>query len=236
MWVRFHSTPSLWQRYLLSQYCGIRPPYVIKLKDHVSPTWRRMLQARHDAELGIRWSLGQGDISFWFDTWLPYGPLSNLYVIKGPSDRKVSWFFEHDNWFIEKLLSVVPHHNVDQILNVPICTSSSDELIWLASLNGIFSSKSAWEFIRQRDVSVEIYRGCWYKLRIPTISIFCWRWLRRRILTDDCLKWRAFHIASKCQFCEHEETFLHLFFHCSHALSVWRSWKSTGHIKEAIPF
>lgn len=132
-----------------------------------------MLKVRYVTELGVRWSIDGGDISFWYDAWFPEGLLADLCLVKGPPDRKVSWFLEDDQWFIERLIQVIPLNLVELIVNVPIALGKNDGLILLPASNGLFSSKLAWEHIRNRAPETTILKGCWSKFIMPTISIFC---------------------------------------------------------------
>ncbi|KZV34538.1 hypothetical protein F511_21355 [Dorcoceras hygrometricum] len=43
------------------------------------------------------------------------------------------------------------------------------------------------------------------------MSLFAWRWIQRKIPTDDVLKKRGFSLGSKCQCCGQEESFDHIF-------------------------
>ncbi|KZV52526.1 hypothetical protein F511_26356 [Dorcoceras hygrometricum] len=53
------------------------------------------------------------------------------------------------------------------------------------------------------------------------MSLFAWRWVQRKIPTDDILKIRGFSMASKCQCCDQEESFAHIFFSGHTATQVW---------------
>ncbi|KZV17661.1 Retrotransposon, unclassified-like protein [Dorcoceras hygrometricum] len=216
-----------------------------------------MIKIRHLAESHIRWSIGEGDISFWFDAWLPTGPLASICEIIGPKDWIVSWFLEQGSWQKERLLLHLDSNIVDQVLQIPVSPYANDMLIWTLTSNGRFNSRSSWESLRQRRPLNDIYTACWSKILSPTISLFAWHWVQCKLPTDDITKRRGISLASKCQFCDQEESFEHLFFSSSiadqawtyfgqlfgisqpHQISNWKistTWRPRGHLRECVPF
>ncbi|KZV49641.1 hypothetical protein F511_08962 [Dorcoceras hygrometricum] len=226
MWVRFRSTDSLWSTFLRRKYCSSSPPAAILPKAHVSPVWRRLMKIKNLAESHIRWNIGKGDLSFWYDSWLNAGPLHTLCEIVGPKDRKVDWFLEHGGWNKDRLeLHLIPSV-LEQVIQTPISPYLDDRLIWKPTSHGRFTSKSVWELVRHRNTPRDIYTACWSKILSPTMSLFAWRWTQRKIPTDDILKSRGVSLASKCQCCEQEESLDHLFFSSSVATQVWTHFGS----------
>ncbi|XP_073133317.1 uncharacterized protein [Henckelia pumila] len=136
---------SLPLRFLLQKYCRTDPPAAVRIMQNISASWRRMMKIRNHAESKIGWRIGDGDISFWFDTWYPDGPLSSLVPIQGHPNRLVSWFMDDRNWNLGRLLLVLPQEVAFRVLEVPIQREAKDNAIWKSSINGRFSIKSAWE-------------------------------------------------------------------------------------------
>ncbi|KZV18919.1 hypothetical protein F511_17825 [Dorcoceras hygrometricum] len=257
MWVRFRANDSLWSKFLHYKYCYNIPPAAVDLKVRISPNWRRLIKIRQLAESHICWSIGRGDLSFWYDLWLPSGPLYTLCDIVGPKDRKVAWLIDEGRWNRARLELLIGADLIEQVLQVPISPFMVDRLIWKPSSHGKFSSKSAWELLRHRDLTKDIFTACWSKLLTPTMSLFVWRWIQRKIPTDDVLQSRGVAMGSKCQCCAQEESFDHVFFTSHIAFHVWSHfgnilgiqqatqvfnwrlenlWKLSGHIQECIPF
>ncbi|XP_073153634.1 uncharacterized protein [Henckelia pumila] len=203
------------------RYCRNESPAHVPLKQEISPTWRRMLKVRDRAESFIGWKIGKGDVSFWFDSWTPNGPLASLVPIQGLSSRLVKWFVEDGNWVANRLLLVVPLDILNLILKVPIHPLDMDRAVWKSTINGVFLSKSAWDVIRHRDSVIDWFHGCWSKLLRPSISIFCWRWFFHRLPVDDILQSRGVALVSACHCCRTSESFDHIFFLGNLARAVW---------------
>ncbi|KAG6472836.1 hypothetical protein ZIOFF_070314 [Zingiber officinale] len=107
------------------------------------------LQMRNVAEEQIRWRLGEGHINFWFDTLLDAGPLFKLCNMVGDPGRSVSSMWDEQGWVLLKLREVLTPDLVVKALDVYILRGEPDLQIWKLSLDGAFSSKSAWRLIRQ---------------------------------------------------------------------------------------
>ena len=73
------------------------------------------------------------------------------------------------------------------------------------------------------DGNTKFVRKYIWKLKVPLkIRIFMWFLQRKVILTKDNLLKRNWQGATKCCFCEHEETIQHLFFDCPFTKVLWR--------------
>ncbi|KAG6488353.1 hypothetical protein ZIOFF_049596 [Zingiber officinale] len=96
----------------------------------------------------------------------------------------------------------------------------------------------------------------WSRLLLPTISVFIWRFFRRRLPVDEILQQRGVCLVSRCQCCEAVESWEHLFYGSPVAGEVWgyfghlfgvgswrameswragTAWSSTGSVREIIP-
>ncbi|KAG6514961.1 hypothetical protein ZIOFF_025337 [Zingiber officinale] len=144
MWCRFREQRTHLSKFLSSMYCGSVSPVVVLLKNKASHCWKRMLQMRNVAEEQIRWRLGEGHINFWFDTLLDAGPLFKLCNMVGDPGRSVSSMWDEQGWVLLKLREVLTPDLVVKALDVYILRGEPDLQIWKLSLDGAFSSKSAW--------------------------------------------------------------------------------------------
>ncbi|KAG6478403.1 hypothetical protein ZIOFF_061845 [Zingiber officinale] len=149
--------------------------------------------------------------------------------------------------------------NVEEVVQ----NGARDCIVWKPFLDEKFTLKSAWKgsWKDQQQVGVGqqqvVWRAVWSKLIFPNISVFVWRFLRKRLPVDEVLQRRGVYLASKCYCCDSVESWDHLFYHGAIALEVWRyfaqlfgvdrflvfenwrrgrSWSYGGHIREAIPF
>ncbi|KAL0289217.1 UNVERIFIED_CONTAM: hypothetical protein Sradi_7079000 [Sesamum radiatum] len=154
-----------------------------------------------------------------------------------------------------------PYHSISSPdYEVPINIYQSDYLHWRLSKNSAFTTKSAWNEIRDQQPVQQFYKSLWSKLIIPNISVFAWRLIHNWIPVDERLKEKGITLASKCLCCEDTETIPHLFLHNAHSLEAWgffaskfqvniphtndivlliQSWKTRlgtkSHIRDVIP-
>ncbi|KAG6534067.1 hypothetical protein ZIOFF_007948 [Zingiber officinale] len=247
-WFRFREQKSFWAIYMSKLYCGGASPCVVPLKRNASPCWRRLVKLRNYGENNIGWIIGNGEINFWYDNWLDSGPLHLFCPIVGNPDSRVVDFICNLGWNVNELQSCVPEQIVDEIKEVALPGGISGEaenveqavqngvrdcIVWKPSLNGKFTMKTAWKGIwkdqQQAGVGQQqaVWRAVWSKLIFPNISIFVWRFLRKRLPVDEVLQRRGVYLASKCYCCDFVESWNHL---------SGRSWSYGGHVREAIPF
>ncbi|XP_073137193.1 uncharacterized protein [Henckelia pumila] len=263
LWFRFRQGSSLWARFLLRKYCRTFSPICAPSRGTISPTWRRLLQIRPRAELGIRWRIGLGDVSFWDDTWLGDAPLSGRCNVRGDRCVHVFSFLLEGDWDFDLLCAVVAPSVAEEIVQIPVLVDEPDATIWIQSTDGAFSVRSAWEQVRPRGSVSDIFTPCWGRWMRPTMSFFLWRFWHRWLPVDEVLQQRGFSLVSKCQCCEMSETFTHIFIDGPIARSVWhffgaifrvripatenfslflsawkrgREWSPGGNVREFIPF
>ncbi|KAL0430780.1 UNVERIFIED_CONTAM: hypothetical protein Sradi_0704000 [Sesamum radiatum] len=71
LWWRVRLNNSLWSQFTISKYCQGFSPSISKLFATDSSIWKRMCTIRTEVQTNIFWSLGDGNVSFWHDWWLP---------------------------------------------------------------------------------------------------------------------------------------------------------------------
>ncbi|WRX13590.1 Reverse transcriptase [Theobroma cacao] len=116
----------------------------------------RYTQIKH-----MRWKIGKGELFFWHDCWMADEPLINCFPAFSSSMTQVCYFFNNNEWDVDKLNTVLLVEMVAEILKIPLNTSSTYVAYWVPTSDGDFTTKSAWEIIQQRD-SVEfmaLHRG-----------------------------------------------------------------------------
>ncbi|KAL0287134.1 UNVERIFIED_CONTAM: putative ribonuclease H protein [Sesamum radiatum] len=187
-------------------------PSISKLFDTDSSIWKRMCTIRTEVQANIFWSLGDGNVSFWHDWWLPEGTLANLVGAQTNLHIPVNWFWHEHEWDRQKLQQAVPQHIINLIMEVPINIYQSDYLHWRLSKNSAFTTKSAWNEIRDQQPVQQFYKSLWSKLIIPNISVFAWRLIHNWIPVDERLKEKGITLASKCLCCEDTKLSLIFFF------------------------
>ncbi|KAL0294569.1 UNVERIFIED_CONTAM: hypothetical protein Sradi_6879600 [Sesamum radiatum] len=120
LWWRVRLNNSLWSQFTISKYCQGFSPSISKLFDTDSSIWKRMCTIRTEVQANIFWSLGDGNVSFWHDWWLPEGTLANLVGAQCNLHIPVNWFWLEHEWDRQKLQQVAPQHIIDLITEVPI--------------------------------------------------------------------------------------------------------------------
>ncbi|XP_042038361.1 uncharacterized protein LOC121784262 [Salvia splendens] len=228
---------------------GIRrlPELVTAFSIKLCPIWRRLTVIRQHVHCFIRWSLGEGKISFWDDVWVRDRPL-RTYCQPGtafPPD-KVSCFLSDGAWHDDKLHELLvryalPAHVLDVIRAVPIEVGGRDVMRWSLTGDGEFSTASAWELIRTRSPRHFDLRMVWNAGLTPTTSVFIWRLLLQKIPVDCHVQSHGISLASKCLCCVSSssvESLQHLFVSIQSARSVrdyFDGWAPTLHISFIIP-
>ncbi|KAK4395943.1 putative ribonuclease H protein [Sesamum angolense] len=172
-------------------------------------SWAKTCFPVADGGLGIRsladyvrafsiklWWRFRGKSSLWSE-YLHGRYCQNLHPTIVPYNRSVS--FWHDNWFGEKPLAQLVHRDTYTMESVRYYwheAGQGDRIVWTESSTGDFSTKSAWEAIRQASP--------------------------RRIPVDARMQQKGFSFPSKCQCCEAEETVSHLFIESAAVQGVWQ--------------
>ncbi|KAL0307283.1 UNVERIFIED_CONTAM: hypothetical protein Sradi_6145600 [Sesamum radiatum] len=108
------------------------------------------------------------------------------------------------------------------ICKIPIAAGQGDKIVWTGSSTGDFSTKSAWEAIRQASPRRQLLADVWHRSLRPTISVFLWRLFQDRIPVDARMRQKGFSFPSKCQCSEAEETVSHLFIESAAVQGMWQ--------------
>lgn len=96
-----------------------------------------------------------------------------------------------------------------------------DTLRWTETSSGQFTTKSAWNTIRETRPTQPIYRFIWSKYIIPTMSSFIWRLVHNWIPVDEICQKKGISLASKCLCCSQVETLTHVFLFDQVAWEAW---------------
>ncbi|KAH0711931.1 hypothetical protein KY289_007890 [Solanum tuberosum] len=176
------------------------------------------MDARNDCEHNIFWKVGNGNLSFWWDNWTNRGALAGLIECDNhPKSIKVSDFIAHNQWNTGKLHEYLPSDFVTHILS-----------IWTSDHTGSFSTKSAWNALRQtNNFSLTNSKICHNKLPFK-VSFHMLRILNNKLATDDSLTRFGMHGPSKCYCCHdgRNEDSNHLFSYSQVARKVWNFFEN----------
>ena len=124
---------------------------------------------------------------------------------------------------------------IDQISMNRLNSNLNDTWVWRADINGIFSTKSAYQVLKDEQASEVQYlafQQLW-DIKIPPRALsFAWRLLWDRLPTKDNLAKRQIQTDSDlCPFCHSKpESASHLFFTCDKIQPRW--WEFLSWVKE----
>ena len=118
-----------------------------------SYAWQSIMKARRVVGLGARWRIGNGrKVIIRKDKWLPnqhssciISPQKNF-----PNNTRVCALIDGNNscWLEDRVRDVFLPHEADSILSLPLShLGADDKLIWTATNNGIYSTKTAYQLL-----------------------------------------------------------------------------------------
>ncbi|KAH0716077.1 hypothetical protein KY284_008982 [Solanum tuberosum] len=176
-----------------NKYCKRNHPYVVmwKIGGGGSQVWKKMLQARELVEHQILWHIRRGSSSLCHDNWTGLG---DLYTITG---EDFEWDNRYENieditnggeWNEEVVREILPTELAEHIIcNIkpPRGRKENDKPCWMLETKGIFSVKSAWNYIRQKEEPNRIYKRIWIKGIPFKIAFLMWRLWKFMIPVDD---------------------------------------------------
>ncbi|KAL0292122.1 UNVERIFIED_CONTAM: putative ribonuclease H protein [Sesamum radiatum] len=221
MWWRFRNQNSLWSHFLLDKYCKGSHPVTVKPSYIASANWKRMCRNRKEAENHLFWSIGKGELSFWFDNWIGDKPLYEILPEHTWNSSPVNAYWENNSWNNSKLQEILPANVVHQISQIPFEADTIDAPVWKLSSSGNFNMKATWNSLRQTRTLQQLSKEIWSPLITPTMSIFIWRLITNKIPVDEKLQEKGFQLASKCTCCDHTESLRHLFIDGTGISRVW---------------
>ncbi|EOY13984.1 RNase H family protein [Theobroma cacao] len=180
-----------------------------------------MLASCSVTEQHIRGRIGRGELFFWHDYWMGDEPLVNRFPSFASSMILVSNFYQNGSWHIGKLNDALLEDVVTEIMKIPIDESRIYEAYWAPTSDGKFTTKSAWEIVRQRHSINFVFYSIWHRSIPLSISFFLWRLFQDWIPVDLRLKSKGFQLVFKCQHCNSKESLFHVMWECPLASQVW---------------
>ncbi|XP_042952307.1 uncharacterized protein LOC122289402 [Carya illinoinensis] len=215
---------SLWSHFFRAKY--LRQNH-ISLVDRGKGTrfWRMVASCIPEVLNLSKWKIKNGNISFWFDKWLDEGPLCNLVPMGDSPILQVTELKMENGWDVVKLHDIVGEELAGKVLEV-LCKSREgvDVLIWTASKDGKFSTKSAWNCVRTTAPKVRWADWVWHPCIPKNISVNMWKFFNNALSVDDRIKSIGIPLASKCDCCVHGayENRDHVLANGDIAKEVWR--------------
>ena len=182
----------------------------------------------------LGWIVGDGQcINVWDDPWLslskqerPMGPPTEASATLSVLDLLLPGTSE---WDVDRVRLVLPEYET-KIRSITLSIMGTPEkLVWLGTKDGIYTAKSGYYAVsvelengNPQDADFDWKKNVWNLDCAPKVKHFAWKLLKRAIPVGERLQERHLDVDPKCKRCEHNESILHLLFHCQYAQEVWQ--------------
>ncbi|CAJ2638086.1 unnamed protein product [Trifolium pratense] len=232
-WNMLASPSAFWVQVLKSKYkCGTDSIPNVNPKQNFSITWRGILAVWKDVVSGMQWNIGNGKrIRFWTDPWLPSGvilqnlaiaPLNQTQLLASVSDLSN----EYGTWRLDLFKKFIPPQFVNQIAGCAPANPllGDDSVSWPLTSNGIFSTKSAYDFLLSHiPTRSAIWTNVWKWEGPHRIRCFLWLLYNDGLKTNDKRARWSMDANDVCPLCSsHIETPLHVLRDCDRSKEVWQ--------------
>lgn len=233
-WLLFSQNSSLWASWMKRKYLGSACYWAVEERPSHSWIWKCLLKIRSLAERFIRASIGDGtSISFWFDSWSPFGPLIKYLGDTCPRDlcvprnATVSAACNVNGWRLPNPRSdhALELHIHLTTVQPPSVSSDPDSYHWLVNGNKFqtFSSAITWEAIRPRENTKDWVKVIWYKGAVPKHVFNMWVANYDRLPTRVRLASWGMPIPTQCCLCsKFPEDRDHLLLTCEYSVVIWK--------------
>ncbi|CAL1397819.1 unnamed protein product [Linum trigynum] len=217
--------------------------------------WQSILFGRQLLAKGLRWQIGNGQTASVLNSnWIPpyqFDPIqANPVVLPEGGDPKVAELIRtgEGRWCDSKISHWFDPPTCKAIKAIPLPRRNiEDKLIWHATVDGMFTVKSAYHLAVTLDRRREGWRSTvsWMDkdswIRIweadipPKLKVFVWQILSRVLPTTEALLERKVQVHPRCPVCwESSETLEHLFLYCPVARALW-DCSGLDYLGEALP-
>ncbi|KAK7282258.1 hypothetical protein RIF29_10902 [Crotalaria pallida] len=230
VWSLLHEHDKLWVQVLTHKYLSTMSILQVAHPGSCSFVWKGILRARDALKNGFLIRLGQGDLSFWYDKWIPNCYLCELvdYVHITDSALRVKDVWLNGAWHLSGLYTPRNNHVRELINSIPVPCASvcQDTVVWIGNSDGIYTVSSAYRWLGESLKGWCCHPGSssWvWRLKVPAkIQFFAW------LVSLDALPTNAFRMrrnlcsSAACDRCSSsEESLSHVLQDCPHAHEVW---------------
>ncbi|VVA94444.1 unnamed protein product [Arabis nemorensis] len=148
--------------------------------------WKKLLKLRPIAAKFLRQEVRDGlSTSFWYDNWLPIGPLIKVLGEVGSrtlgvaKNAKVAEVADESGWKIRRRRGSQLQELLRQIsaISLPRADQGEDITLWKQSTDKyepLFSSKKTWEQLRVTGAEVPWHRLVWVPESVPRQAFITW--------------------------------------------------------------
>ncbi|KAF8050248.1 hypothetical protein N665_2016s0003 [Sinapis alba] len=220
VWLLYSETQSLWAEWTKKHQLKGDSIWSMDDKKQSSWIWSSILKLRPMAE------------HFWYDYWLPIGPLIKYFGdtgprhIGGPLNAKFIECCTQNGWSLRPARSSKAEHLQVLLCSVPLPSSSStpDVYKWYVNDNYLdsFSTNKTWDCVRCRGSRVERESTIWFSGHIPKHAFNMWVANHNRLQTRCRLAAWDITTVRTCLLCNlYDENRNHHFLRCSFSEQVW---------------
>ncbi|PWA81906.1 RNA-directed DNA polymerase, eukaryota, Reverse transcriptase zinc-binding domain protein [Artemisia annua] len=196
--------------------------------------WRSILDLRMKVKHNICRVIGNGEkTNVWYDSWSKLGILSEFITTRSIYNARVN-----EKMTVNEVINNGqwrwPNEWGEQYpmlanLNVPNLNPQKQDVSMWKCIDGSlteFSSRRAWEIIRQQNAKVKCFKVVWFSQCNPRMAFILWMVVKGRLQTQDrVMRWNNDQ-NMKCPLCKIvNDSHSHLFFECVYSKSIWEELK-----------
>jgi hypothetical protein len=230
VWNLVQNNHKLWVNLLSSNYSS-GPDFLFNASSHrnSSPTWSSIIRAQNVLKDGYTWRAGLGNTSFWYGIWSPPGILSSQVPFVDIHDihLTVHDVITNDGHHTQPLYTILPSTLADIINNTRLHFNPSiaDAFIWPQNKNGIYSTKSGYNWLISHQASDNNHSVTWnwiWRLKVPEkFKFLVWLACHEAVPTLSLLNHRNMVASPTCSKCgDHEESLLHCIRDCNFSMVI----------------
>lgn len=142
---------SLWAEFFRKNYVGEAHSTSVLCNQWGTRFWKGILSVLPLVISNTKYLVCRGDINIWYGNWLGDGALAASFEMRGDPSLKINLVLANTIWDAPRLLELLHEEIVNKIVASQVqLRAGSDILIWTSKAEGIFSTKSVWEIIREK--------------------------------------------------------------------------------------
>lgn len=110
-------------------------------------TWASIIKVAYILEPGFKFRVGRGETFVWYDRWSLVGHICSMidYVHYQDAYLKLKDFYQDGEWQWDWLAIVLPQEVRKEFISLYLCPTVEDSIIWDASSNGCYTSKTSYQ-------------------------------------------------------------------------------------------
>ncbi|KAG6658021.1 hypothetical protein CIPAW_04G130600 [Carya illinoinensis] len=225
---------SMWSEFFQKKYLRREHVYKAMQMKKGSQFWKGIMEIMPKIIQNSKWLIGNGNINFWMNRWIGSEPLQEVCPVIGRNDLLLADVVDERGPNIDVLRNLVLPDILHQICEAGVRTKDRpDVFVWEHSLDGQFTTKSAWKLYKKCGVPCEWKKWLWLDKIPKKMSFLCWRAKRGIVTTDDVIQNLSIPLASKCNCCiaPNIESLQHVLCEGSNAQMVWKYFANISQIR-----